>query len=577
MIDARRTPAADRPLLQLPEHVIARVRRIAFGWALLAMIGLVLATQAGLLHHQPGGDAYEIQQRQMFLIAFGVAVLISWWSEIIGGTVASMSAAAILVFARNQLEPLDAAVVVIAFAVPGVSWILIYLHDLRPRAALVSIALVIAAVAAGAVTAQSAYDGIYGPSHPESTLPDLPASEVDWIWSGATTSTSTVVVAGFDHEQTETRLAVSDDPSFGDPMWFGSDTSDGRIARFTVMSLEPATAYHYAVELDGALERSAAGSFRTFPDGPASFTIAVGSCARVGSNGAVFDAIRELDPDLFVISGDLHYSNIPDDDVGEFLDAYREVLTQNAQAALYRSTPIAYVWDDHDYGANNADSTSPSRPAAMESYRAVVPHYPLAGDQAPIYQAFTIGRARVIMTDTRAGRSPAGALDDAAKTMLGARQLDWFEQQLLAADGTYPLIIWVNSVPWISAGSPGGDDWGGYTAERARIADFLVANDIDGLVMLSGDAHMVAIDDGTNSDFSSAGTDGFPVLHAAALDRPGHVKGGPYSEGSYPGSGQFGVVEVIDDGGDEITVELSGRSYEDETLVSYRFSVDARP
>src|SRR5690606_6078407 len=95
--------------------------------------------------------------------------------------------------------------------------------------------------------------------------------------------------------------------------------------------------------------------------------------------------------------------------------------------------------------------------------------------------------------------------------------------------------------------------------------------------MLSGDAHMVAIDDGSHTDYrtpapdgtaarggeagldaAGAGGAGFPLLHAAALDRPGSVKGGPYSEGAYPGPGQFGTLTVRDEGGPTVQVELAG-------------------
>jgi hypothetical protein len=84
---------------------------------------------------------------------------------------------------------------------------------------------------------------------------------------------------------------------------------------------------------------------------------------------------------------------------------------------------------------------------------------------------------------------------------------------------------------------------------------------------------MVAIDDGTNSDFSSEGGAGFPVLQAAALDRPGTEKGGPYSHGAHPGGGQFGLIDVVDDGR-SIEVTLSGRTWEGEELASLRFTVD---
>ena len=95
--------------------------------------------------------------------------------------------------------------------------------------------------------------------------------------------------------------------------------------------------------------------------------------------------------------------------------------------------------------------------------------------------------------------------------------------------------------------------------------------------MVSGDAHMVAIDDGTNSGYGPDGSPGFPVLHAAALDRPGSVKGGPYSHGAFPGGGQFGRIEIRDDGGPTIDVRLSGHTWRGEELVHYSFEVDVPP
>jgi hypothetical protein len=96
----------------------------------------------------------------------------------------------------------------------------------------------------------------------------------------------------------------------------------------------------------------------------------------------------------------------------------------------------------------------------------------------------------------------------------------------------------------------------------------------DRLLMIAGDAHMVAIDDGTNTDFSTDRSGGFPLMHAAALDRPGSFKAGPYSEGAHPGAGQFGLVRV-DDAGADLTVTLSGRDHTGAELVGYRFTVPA--
>lgn len=57
----------------------------------------------------------------------------------------------------------------------------------------------------------------------------------------------------------------------------------------------------------------------------------------------------------------------------------------------------------------------------------------------------------------------------------------------------------------------------------------------------------------------------------------GAVKGGPDSEGAFPGGGQFGVVEVsgTDTG---VLVRISGRDWNGVTVVSYEreFAVDTR-
>jgi len=237
--------------------------------------------------------------------------------------------------------------------------------------------------------------------------------------------------------------------------------------------------------------------------------------------------------------------------------------------------PLAYIWDDHDYGSNDSDSTAAGRLAARLTYREYVPHYPLvvAGDDAPVYQSFTIGRIRFILTDLRSERTPSLAPDDASKSMMGTAQKQWFKNEMLAANGNYAAIVWVCTVPWIGTSTAGADFWAGYSTERQELADFIKDNEIKGLVMLSGDAHMIALDDGSNSDYANGGGAAFPVIHAAALDRPGKVKGGPYSGGVFSGGGQFGLMAVEDNGGSTVAFTFSGRNANNDVLISYKFNL----
>jgi hypothetical protein len=94
----------------------------------------------------------------------------------------------------------------------------------------------------------------------------------------------------------------------------------------------------------------------------------------------------------------------------------------------------------------------------------------------------------------------------------------------------------------------------------------------DRLVVVAGDAHMIALDDGTHTDYSTSGAGGFPLLQAAALDRPGSVKGGPYSGGIFPGGGRFGEIQVVDDGGDTLEITLRGLTWDGQLLVEQTFT-----
>jgi alkaline phosphatase D len=149
--------------------------------------------------------------------------------------------------------------------------------------------------------------------------------------------------------------------------------------------------------------------------------------------------------------GDFHYQDIRTNRASLFRAAYDAVLASPQQADLYRSVPFVYMWDDHDYGGNNASRKSTTHEAARNTYEEYVPHYPFAypDHDAPISQTFVVGRVKFILTDLRSDRSDPKDKDDANKTILGTSQKQWLKQELLSSNGKYPLICWMSSVPWI--------------------------------------------------------------------------------------------------------------------------------
>jgi len=137
--------------------------------------------------------------------------------------------------------------------------------------------------------------------------------------------------------------------------------------------------------------------------------------------------------------------------------------------------------------------------------------------------------------------------------------------------------VWVSTVPWITRTGSKEDGWELYSWERRWLADRLEALGLARrLLVVAGDAHMVAIDDGTNSNYATTakpGTPGFPVLQAAPLDRSPTVKGGPYSHGVSAESGQYGWVEVRDDGA-ELRVTVAGHDKGGRQLPGLRLQMD---
>ncbi len=406
------------------------------------------------------------------------------------------------------------------------------------------------------------------------------AASVRWSWTGGVTDSAAVITAGIDlPSAARLQFAAAGASSETLDSELNEPLPVGALHRFVLSGLTADTEYQFRfLDADGAPVDAEARTFRTFPapGQPASFRFVVASCAR-DADSPVFSATLRQGARFFLHTGDFHYADIAKNDVRLFRRAFDSHLVAPRLRAMLASVPLIYLWDDHDYGPNDSDKTSPSREASLRNYRQLVPHHPLADaadSDAPIDQAFSVGRVRFILSDLRSQRDPA------ARRMMNAAQDAWLRAEFLAArDSGHALIFWVSSVPWNGSPVP-GDRWQGYVEQRAEIADFIKANGLVGRVaILSGDAHMTAIDDGRSSDFATDGGAPIPVFQAGPLANRGSYKAGPYSHGARYKSGRderlhhFGLVD-IDDDGQRIRVTWSGRSgadaQGDEVLLAER-------
>lgn len=384
---------------------------------------------------------------------------------------------------------------------------------------------------------------------------------VSHVWSGGFTDTTATVVARC--SGTSARLGYCAGTSWASPTYTNAVSVANGVARFSLTGLAKDTVYTYRIEEDGTLDTTD-NRLRTVKVGEAySFSFAAASCAGLSptypgaasdvSNSPVFGNIVDASPHFFVHLGDLHYRDVTTNSASLFRTAFDDALAESYPKAMWRALPVVYMWDDHDFCGNDSGGDSTAKPAAQQVYRERVPSHTVP-ESGAVYHTFVVGRVRFIVTDLRSESSNRSTTDSESKVMLGSTQEAWFKSTLSAA--TEQLIVWINTSPWATA-SPylyDTDSWGSFTYERDRLWRWIASNGwAERMLMISGDNHANSIATGTNNPWGR-----WPVVHFGSLDATPLTKGGPF-DWTEESRGQFGTVEITDDGTNVITATIKHR------------------
>lgn len=307
-------------------------------------------------------------------------------------------------------------------------------------------------------------------------------------------------------------------------------------------------------------------------------TIAVASCSNEDWNRdqKAFETITALKPDLMIFMGDNVYgSSTPDDpQLSDLRAAYWQQSQRREFRALAESVPYLAVWDDHDYGKNDAGGDFAHKALAQQMFDAfwgISPGSPQAHPEG-VYGAYQIGpqgqKVQIILLDTRYHRSPLLPTDqrnapgkerymedlDPNKTMLGAAQWAWLEQELRKpAD----LRLIVSPIQVLASGH-GWERFGNFPAERAKMFEVIRRTNTRGVIFLSGDRHYGSI----AKEPASPQTAAYALydLTASAINMPWSVGPNGVQEvvpnriTSGAGQENFGLVR-IDWAGRTVTLE----------------------
>ena len=282
--------------------------------------------------------------------------------------------------------------------------------------------------------------------------------------------------------------------------------SEAHVAKVVLDGLEPSTKYEYELYINGKkVARNYPLAFQTqelwqYRKDPPNFKFAFGSCAYIneekydrpgkpyGGNYEIFTSIYEKKPDFMVWGGDNIYLREPD------FDSRSGILHRNTHArSLPELQPLLgsihhyAIWDDHDFGPNDADRSYVYKDWTTEAFKLFWgnPNYGAPTDGKGICGTFMWGDVQFFLLDDRYFKTP-NENHTAKKDYLGEKQLNWLIDALAYSEATFKFVVVGGQVL-----NPAQvyENYSNYPEERQKLIDAIRGNKIKGVIFLTGDRH----------------------------------------------------------------------------------------
>jgi alkaline phosphatase D len=325
---------------------------------------------------------------------------------------------------------------------------------------------------------------------------------------------------------------------------------------YTFTNLEPGTEYSYEMEVlnaKGAKTQTITGTFKTqelwqYRKSAPDFTFLTGSCSYFnepkydrpgtpyGNDSAIFETMAKTPASFMLWLGDNWYTREVDyySDWGLY---YRASLTRSLPILqnFWKSMPHYAIWDDHDYGWNDADKTYPLKQTSRKVFMDFWTNPSYGENGEGIYSKITKNDLDIFMLDDRWFRSADATADsingqpNADKLMWGKKQMEWLKNSLLVSNGntmiSFRIIATGSQV--LNPVSP-FDCAAHFPAELDELKKFIKDNKITGVLFFDGDRH--------HSEVIEVKQDGMYPLYdvtSSPLTSGSHKFGGPEKDNKY--------------------------------------------
>jgi alkaline phosphatase D len=235
------------------------------------------------------------------------------------------------------------------------------------------------------------------------------------------------------------------------------------------------------------------------------FTFLAGSCAYMnepiydrpgkpyGGDSSIFETMANTPAAFHIWMGDNWYTREVDYESAWGMN-YRpsheraHKVLQKFMAAM----PQYSIWDDHDYGPNDAGKYFIFKKESREIFKNYSLNPSYGEDEKGIYTKLSYSDVDMFLTDDRYFRSHDEMPDSANgkptvdKSFFGREQMEWIKNNLLFSNATFKIIVVGSQVM-----NPLNkyETMRKYSYEHNELIQFIKEHKINGVVFFSGDRH----------------------------------------------------------------------------------------
>ena len=290
----------------------------------------------------------------------------------------------------------------------------------------------------------------------------------------------------------------------------GGDFNTGTA---TLTALEPGKTYSYNIkDIKGKVIAESEVTTQTlwqWRKDPPAFSFLTGSCSFInetrfdrvgkpyGNDSSIYETMAKEKSDFMLWLGDNWYTR----EVDYYSDwglhnrpAYERALPLYKN--FLKSMPHYAIWDDHDYGWNDADKSYPLKETSRNVFKKFWSNPSYGENNQGVYSKFTWNDVDVFLLDDRWFRSNDDMPDsingnaNENKLMYGKQQMEWLKNALLQSNNNaninFRIIATGSQV--LNPMSP-YDCFRHFSVEYKEMMDFLTISKINGLVFFTGDRH----------------------------------------------------------------------------------------